>query len=224
MNAQVVLVDINEDVVDAWRVAFADNPEVTIVHGSMLEQDVDAWVTPTNAKGAMDGGLDYAIRDELGRHIETKVQTEIQSLYQGHMPVGCATSVETGREKPGFLISTPTMSASAEDISGTQNVAFACAAAFQAVHIQNRQRPGSIRSLALPGLGAQTGKVPVDICARLMWSGYHLFRRGRFRSFEEMRKMLDSKLNNRDPKAFKQKLTYVEGPLLTSLEGPVTHG
>ena len=44
---QVVLVDVNRQVVEAWRTVFADVPEVEVVHGSLLEQRVDAWVTPT---------------------------------------------------------------------------------------------------------------------------------------------------------------------------------
>ena len=45
------------------------------------------------------------------------------------------------------------MVTSSEDVSDTMNVALACAAAFQAVHMQNAREPGSIASIALPGLG-----------------------------------------------------------------------
>ena len=50
--------------------------------------------------------------------------------------------VRTGAVAPAYLISTPTMTASSEDISDTLNVALACAAAFQAVHMQNAREPG----------------------------------------------------------------------------------
>ena len=55
---RVVLVDVNFEVVRAWRTAFAADPDVEVVHGSILDQDVDAWVTPTNSRGRMDGGVD----------------------------------------------------------------------------------------------------------------------------------------------------------------------
>jgi hypothetical protein len=97
------------------------------------------------------------------------------------------------------LISTPTMVASSEDVSDTMNVALACAAAFQAVHMQNAREPGSIRSVALPGLGANTGQVPVEICADLMWSGYDLFRRQEFADFTAMRAALQEKLGDLGP-------------------------
>ncbi len=69
-------------------------------------------------------------------------------------------------------------------------MALACAAASQAVHQQERREPGSIRSVALPGLGANTGRVPVRSCANLMWSAYSLYRDFAFRDFAVMRSSL----------------------------------
>ena len=91
------------------------------------------------------------------------------------------------------------MVASSEDISDTLNVALACAAAFQAVHMQNAREPGSIRSVALPGLGANTGQVPVEICADLMWTGYNLFREREFDDFAAMRAALEEELGDLGP-------------------------
>src|SRR5436190_4457868 len=154
MFVHVVLVDVNKKMIDAWRAVFEENPEVEIVHGSMLEQPVSAWVSPTNSKGSMDGGLDAVIKKHLGSKIETRLQKEIQLRYGGTLPVGHAICVPTDKPQPRFVISTPTMRTSSEDISDTLNVALACAAAFQAVHIHNQEQPGSVRSVALPGLGA----------------------------------------------------------------------
>ena len=91
------------------------------------------------------------------------------------------------------------MTGSSEDVSDTMNVALACAAAFQAVNLQNAREPGSIRSVAIPGLGANTGRVPVEICADLMWSGFSLFRRRSFADFAEMRKALQEELGDLGP-------------------------
>jgi O-acetyl-ADP-ribose deacetylase (regulator of RNase III) len=198
MFVKVVLVDVNPKMVAAWRTTFEENPEVEIVSGSMLTQTVDAWVSPTNAKGRMDGGLDLIIKNHLGAKIETRLQQEISKLHQGTLPVGYATCIPTNVSLPKFLISTPTMVASSQDVSDTLNVALACAAAFQVVHMQNEREPGSIESIALPGLGANTGKVPVDICADLMWTGYDLFRRKAFADFADMRQALLTKLGDLD--------------------------
>jgi O-acetyl-ADP-ribose deacetylase (regulator of RNase III) len=199
MLVKVVLVDINPKMVAAWRATFEENPEVEIIQGSMLDQPVSAWVSPTNSRGSMDGGLDAVIKGRLGTKIQTKLQQEIARKYGGLLPVGHALCIPTGEMQPGYLISTPTMLASSEDISDTLNVALACAAAFQSVNMQNAREPGSIRSVALPGLGANTGKVPVEICADLMWTGYNLFRERSFTDFNDLRAALQDELGDLGP-------------------------
>ncbi len=199
MKTKVVLIDLNREMMKAWREVFLAREgdlddlalELEIRHGSILRQEVDAWVTPTNSHGLMDGGLDQVLVGHFGEIIQERVQAAIAAQFDGFLPVGCATCVETGAESPRYLISTPTMNESAEDISGSVNVALACAAAFQAIHIHNTQHPDDpIRSVAIPGLGAQTGQVPVDICAQLMWSGYKLFRRHQLPNYQVMQKVL----------------------------------
>lgn len=217
MLIEVTLVDVNPKMVTAWRHSFEENPEVRIVSGSMLAQDVDAWVTPTNARGNMDGGLDAVIKKELGGQIEARVKQEIHGRFGALMPVGHATIVESGRSRPRYLISTPTMVGSSDDISDTMNVALACAAAFQAVHVQNARGAGWIRSVALPGLGANTGKVPVEICADLMWTGYSLFRRREFASFAEMRAALEEELGDLSPGGHK---TKIKPPIMAAGSAP----
>lgn len=156
---RVVLTDVNERVVEAWRAAFADTPAIEIHRGSILDEDVDAWVTPTNSRGRMDGGVDAVIKRHLGSGIQVRVQRAIRDRFAYTLPVGSAVCVPSGATVPRYLISTPTMVRSSQNVSATLNVALACAAAFQAVHRQNRKAPGSIRSVALVGMGAQTGQV-----------------------------------------------------------------
>ena len=196
MLVRVTLCDINPKMIAAWKETFEENPEVDIVQGSMLEQQASAYVTPTNAKASMDGGLDAVLKKHLGAQIEKKVQAEVKKLYGGSMKVGTATCVETGNDSPRFLISTPTMVGSSDDVSNSLNVALACCAAFQAVHMYNSQHGGSIRSVVLPGLGAATGKTPVEICADLMWTAYNLFREKEFSDYAEMRKALEEILGD----------------------------
>ncbi len=205
MLVRVTLCDINAKMIAAWRDTFEENPEVDIINGSMLDQTASAWVTPTNSKGSMDGGLDGVIKRDMGGSIEKKVQAAIRDQYSGAMPVGFATCVPTGRPSPRFLISTPTMVGSSENISDTMNVALACAAAFQAVHMQNLRHPGSIRSVVLPGLGAATGQTPVEICADLMWTAYDLFREAAFTDFAAVRQALEKILGDLGPSTMKGK-------------------
>ena len=187
MSLRVVLVDTNRAVTAAWQAAFAGE-EVEIVRASILKQTTDAWVSPTNSAGSMDGGVDAVVNRHFRGRIQPLVQAEIARKFAGALPVGAATCVPTGGVGPRFLISTPTMVRSSEDISDTMNVALACAAAFQAVHMQNAADPGSLTSIALPGLGAATGKVPPRLCASLMWTAYTLFREYVFRDYDTLRR------------------------------------
>ena len=78
--AKVVLVDINPKMIAAWRSTFEENPEVEIVEGSMLAQRVDAWVTPTNSRASMDGGL---AQDRVADDVHLGVVLE-RALPGGH--------------------------------------------------------------------------------------------------------------------------------------------
>ncbi|MCC5580917.1 macro domain-containing protein [Microtetraspora sp. AC03309] len=195
---KVVLVDVNTKVVQEWRAAFADTPEVEIHKGSILNQRVDAWVSPTNSRGRMDGGVDAAIKRHLGAGIQLRVQRAIRDQFEGTLPVGSAVCVPSGATNPKFLISTPTMVQSAQNVSETLNVALACAAAFQAIHMQNEKEPGGIGSVALVGMGAATGKVPPRVCANLMWTGYTLFNDCYFRDYDDLRTTIREQLDDID--------------------------
>ncbi|MFJ1704975.1 macro domain-containing protein [Kitasatospora sp. NPDC088346] len=194
----VVLTDTNATVVAAWRAAFADTPGIEIRKGSILDQDVDAWVSPTNSRGRMDGGVDAVVKRHLGAGIQLRVQRAIRSGYGGTLPVGSAVCVPSGAVTPRFLISAPTMEESAQNVSETLNVALACAAAFQAIHRQNARVPGSIGSVALVGMGARTGRVPARVCANLMWTGYTLFNEYSFEDDDELRSTITAQLDDID--------------------------
>ncbi|WP_329232103.1 MULTISPECIES: macro domain-containing protein [unclassified Streptomyces] len=193
---RVVLTDLNSAVVEAWRAAFADTPEVEIRKGSILDAKVDAWVNPTNSRGRMDGGADAAIKRHLGAGIQLRVQRAIRDGFGGSLPVGSSVCVPSGAVEPTFLIPTPTMAESSQNVSETLNVALACAAAFQAVHQQNKRAPGSIRSVALVGMGARTGRVPARVCANLMWTGYTLFNDFVFADYDDLRSTVIAQLDD----------------------------
>ncbi|KUO14105.1 macro domain-containing protein [Streptomyces sp. DSM 15324] len=193
---KVVLTDVNTKVVEAWRAAFADTPEVVIRKGSILDVTADAWVSPTNARGLMNGGVDAVVKRHLGAGIQLRVQRAIRDEFGGRLPVGSAVCVPSGATNPRFLISTPTMEQSSQNVSETLNVALACAAAFQAIHRVNAAAPGGIGSVALVGLGAQTGRVPARVCANLMWTGYTLFHDHRFEDYDDLRATIVAQLDD----------------------------
>lgn len=199
----VTLIDINPRLVVAWKDAFIDVPEVMVVQGSILVHPADAWVTPTNARGDMGGGMDGVMKRYFGAGIESRVQRQIVGRHGGRLGVGQATCVSTaglwtppGGPLPRFLISTATMGGTSQDVSRTDNAAWACAAALQAARMQNDIDPGSIRSIAIPGLGASTGRVPPGSCAGQMRLAYDLLRARRFDDFEHMQDALRATLGD----------------------------
>ncbi|WP_031512085.1 macro domain-containing protein [Streptomyces sp. NRRL F-5123] len=193
---RVVLADVSATVVESWRAAFADTPGIEIRKASILDQDVDAWVSPTNSRGRMDGGVDAVVKRHLGAGIQLRVQRAIRDEAGGRLPVGSAVCVPSGAVRPKYLISAPTMEESAQNVSETLNVALACAAAFQAVHRQNALVPGSIGSVALVGMGARTGRVPARVCANLMWTGYTLFQDYTFEDYDDLRRTIVAQLDD----------------------------
>lgn len=206
---KVVLVDVNAKVVQEWLAAFADTPEVEIHKGSIVSEQVDAWVSPTNSRGRMDGGLDAVVKRHLGAGIQLRVQRAIRDRFAGTLPIGSAVCVPSGAINPKYLISTPTMETSAQNVSETLNVALACAAAFQAIHQQNAASPGSITSVALVGMGAHTGRVPARVCANLMWTGYTLFNDYRFADYDDLRTTILSQLDDLEGAPKEQRVRVV---------------
>lgn len=199
---RIRLVDLNAKVVDAWEKAFAAHPEVERSCDSMLSQKVDVWVTPTNSKGNMSGGLDAAIAGYCPG-IQDAVHEAIKGLG-GKLAVGRATVVKNpASQGPKYVVSTPTMEGESDDLRRTKNTALACAAAWQAIYVAaERMKAEGVGidgiTVAIPGLGAGTGKMPADKCAALMLVGFRVFRRGHFPSFEAMLTAVNEELVNAD--------------------------
>jgi len=185
MHFSLTLVDINPRVVSAWQDQFQDFPEVRVVCDSILRQDADAWVTPTNARGSMDGGMDAVMKRYFGEAVEARVRREVRVEFGGRMPVGGAVRVGTdglhvppGGTRPRFLVSAATMGATSEDVSATFNAAFAFAAAvFSACAAEGAGDGwGAARSVAVPGLGTNTGRLAARDGARQMRVAYEVLR------------------------------------------------
>ena len=85
------------------------------------------------------------------------------------------------------------------------------------VHMYNSEQGGVIRSIAVPGLGAATGKTPPEICADLMWTAYNLFREKEFPTFEAMRKGLEEVLGDLGTFGDKMKTDAGKGAVLKGI-------
>jgi O-acetyl-ADP-ribose deacetylase (regulator of RNase III) len=164
--AAISLVDRWSPLVAAWSETFAEREGVTVREGDFFADDADAIVSPANSFGIMDGGLDLAIRSELGVDIQRKVQAVIVERYHGEMPVGVAEVVETGHARWPFLVVAPTMRVP-EPVSNTLNAFLAFRATLVAIRAFNKDSP-RIRSLVVPGLATGIGGMDARRCAAQM--------------------------------------------------------
>lgn len=168
----LILVDPNERVCDAWADAFAPFPEVSIVRGRFERlAEFDCVVSAANSFGLMDGGVDLAIAQFFGDQLPERVQAHILDEYLGEQPVGTSMIIETWHPDHPFLAHTPTMRVPMS-ISTTDNVYSAMWAMLLAVRRHNRASHEKIRTVACPGLGTAMGRVAPPEAARQMALAY----------------------------------------------------
>jgi O-acetyl-ADP-ribose deacetylase (regulator of RNase III) len=174
LPSKLLLIDRSQALVDSWKAQFADCPAVEAVAGDYFQRPADALVSPANSFGIMDGGLDLAIRDQLGFAVERKAQEVIDEKHHGELPVGSAEVVETGDARWRYLIVAPTMRVP-EPIPFTINAYLAFRAALLAARNYNRGLGRrEIDSLVCCGLGTGVGQVGASKCATQMRAAYQV--------------------------------------------------
>ena len=120
----------------AWVETFGEVDGVEVHESDFFAHDAHAMVSPANSFGIMDGGLDAAIRSELGGTLQTDVQKMIVDNHHGEMPVGTAEVVPTTHKRWPFLVVAPTMRVP-ESVANTLNAYLAFRAALLAVNRHN---------------------------------------------------------------------------------------
>ena len=104
---KIILGDIQSDLCAAWRSAFRGLRHVEVHEGDFFDIDADAYVSPANSHGIMDGGFDHLLRIRFPG-VDVRVQRAIDELG-GLLPLGHAVVVETLDYDVPYLISAPTM-------------------------------------------------------------------------------------------------------------------
>jgi len=170
-----ILVDVQEDVVMAWREAFQGVENVEVQHGSIFDVKTDVLVSPANSFGFMDGGLDMLISRFFGWDVQDRLQALIQKKHHGELLVGLTEIVETGHGTIPYMISAPTMRVPMI-LSETVNVYLATRAVFRLARY-GRLPSGEpisevVERIAIPGMGTGVGRVSPEICARQMKRAY----------------------------------------------------
>jgi O-acetyl-ADP-ribose deacetylase (regulator of RNase III) len=187
LPSKIILVDRLQLLVDRWKEQFSDCPAVEVVAGDYFQRPADAIVSPANSFGIMDGGLDLALREQLGFSVEAKIQEVIDEKYHGELPVGSAEIVATNHPRWRYMIAAPTMRVP-EPIPLTMNAYLAFRAVFVAVENYNKSfGRREIDSLVCCGLGTGIGKVSANKCAMQMRAAYQVMRRPpRTQSFDRI--------------------------------------
>ncbi len=153
----------------SFEAHFGDLPWVSITDKDIVSiEGLDAVVSPANAFGWMDGGVDQVFVYAFGQQIEDRVQATIKARYDGKMPVGQAFVIDTQHPKIPWLVVSPTMEIPGL-IRGTRNPFEAFKAALEAVLEHNRRSPQqTIQRVGFTGMGTGTGGIPGDEAAQMM--------------------------------------------------------
>jgi len=161
---RIILVDRTAALIRAWRHAFADQPGVEIVEGDYFAEPADAMVSPANSFGIMDGGLDLAIRDQLGFEVQRRIQRAIIEQHHGELPIGAAVIVATDDPRWPHVVAAPTMRVP-ESVAATLNAYHAFRAILLEIKRWNARGTSLIRSLICCGLATGIGGMEPTRCA-----------------------------------------------------------
>ena len=173
----LILCDHNPAMVRAWTAALGDEPDVEIRLGDLTEVSADAYVSAANSFGEMGGGVDLALRERFGGEIERRVMDTISEAW-GRLPVGEALILETEDWDVPYLIVAPTMEVPM-DVSLTDHAYLALRAVLHAWTERERREPGSIGSIAVPGLCTGVGRMDPERAAAQMRRAWEEFRQSR---------------------------------------------
>lgn len=157
--------DMNPEVCAHMEQAFKDCPKVGVQHGDIFLTVVDAAVSPANSFGWMDGGIDAYYCKVLGPRVEDDVKAAIANERFGELLIGKALVVGVvGSPLCRWLIASPTMR-----VPGPTSPAAVYLATRAAVHAA---LVAGFATVAMPGMGTLTGRVPAGIAAGAMRAGY----------------------------------------------------
>lgn len=172
---KVILTAVDEPLADAWQRFCGDLDFVEVLRGNILDAKADAFVSPANSFGFMDGGIDLVYSQQFGWDVQRRLQQIIKERHHGELLIGQAEIVET--DSPGiphFIIAAPTMRVPMI-LRDTVNPYLAARAVFLNILHGTFAPPNkcagtkvaaAVTSVAFPGMGTGTGRVGPNTCAR----------------------------------------------------------
>lgn len=172
LPSKIYLIDRSNRLIEHWAKVFSAFSEIEVVGGDYFQTPADAIVSPANSFGIMDGGLDLAIRNQLGDIVQSKIQRVIIEKYHGEMPIGCAEIVEIECREWSYIICAPTMRVP-ESVAFSINAYIAFRAVLVAIENFNKKAGNrKIDSLVCSGLCTGVGGMTASKCAGQMHLAY----------------------------------------------------
>lgn len=129
-------------------------PQIVIISGDLVEQEVDAIVNAANNELILGGGVAGAIRTRGG--------PAIQQECNAHGPIGVGEAAITGG---GDLPARHVIHAASMGLGGittSQTLRSSMDSAFRLA------RENGVRSIAIPAVGTGIARFPMDQCAMIM--------------------------------------------------------
>lgn len=165
---QICLYALDPVLATCWRAAKAEtNADILVFEGNILNGEADAIVSPANSFGFMDGGIDAAYTAFFGPRVQDAVQQAIRQRPLRELLVGEAIAVSTGNDRYPYCIAAPTTMRRPRVLASAEPVYLATRAAISLAASMD------LTSVALPGMGAGTGRLPPGMAARAMLDGIH---------------------------------------------------
>lgn len=169
----IILTARDDELASAWQQHCGDVKNVRIHRGSILDVDCDAFVSPANSFGFMDGGIDMAYSQHFGWQVQERLQSVIRDKHHGELLVGAADIVETGNLRVPYLIAAPTMRVPMR-LQDTVNAYLAARAVFLLIEhgtfdqgmLAGERISDAVKTVAFPGLGTGVGGIDPQTCAR----------------------------------------------------------
>jgi O-acetyl-ADP-ribose deacetylase (regulator of RNase III) len=162
---KLTLVDLEADVTAALTRAFARWPDVHVVQDNLVATAENTVVSPANAYGFMDGGIDAAYATGFPG-VEERVRDAIARRPEGYLPLGAAVMVPVKHDRIEYVIAATTM-LSPETVSSENAYR-----AMRAILRLAASRPKEVRSVYCPGLCTGVGMVPATAAAEAMAEAY----------------------------------------------------
>lgn len=166
------VVDCNPHIVKTLRERFRESDYTIDFICSGIEYfadcypTVEAYVSPGNSFGLMDGGYDKSLSNVVGHRTTQVLRNNILQLFGGEQPPGTCLMIPFEHK---YLLHTPTMRRPSA-IKDPMVVYYCMRSAIRMCLSHN------IRSVAIPAFGAGTGKLDPRIVADMMFHAVESLR------------------------------------------------